>query len=399
MSTIIGTAASVVCVLSFLGSLSILIYLLTTELKAPKFSQSSSTKPLDGGPRVSVIVTARNEEQMIERCLNSLASQTYKNMEIMVIDDTSTDRTVEIVRSAISGNEKLQLVYAGQKPDGWVGKSWPCWRGFEESTGDFLLFVDADSMFEATVVERCISYAKEKSIDMFSLSPRIRVSSVWAKAVLPLVSGAINLLYPMKKVNDKKSERAYVFGTFILVRKSVYEKTGGHKTVRDQIVEDAAIAKLAKSSGFNLRIEKGPEFLSTEWENDLGNIFNGLERVTSTSIKVYGSKSILNAVLLFFLIIYPITFILVFVIGHNFNEILVVGAFASILNFFVFASLTAFEMKMVTGKFDASILFYPVGGIIFIAAIVTTTLKVARGRGIYWKGQGYSQSPEIRQTK
>ncbi len=395
MIPIVGTVASVISLLSVLGSVSILIYLLTTELEAPKFTHQSSAKTQNGTPmsKVSVIVTARNEEQMIENCLNSLASQTSKNMEIIVVDDSSTDRTAEIVTIAMSRDDKLRLIHAGQKPEGWVGKSWPCWRGFEESRGDFLLFVDADSTFEATVVERSLSYATRESIDVFSLSPRIKVHSVWAKTVLPLVSGAINFLYPMKKVNDKKSKRAYVFGTFILVRKSVYEKTGGHKQVRDQIVEDAAIAQLVKSLGFNLRIERGPEFLSTEWENDLGNIFNGLERVTSTSIKTYGLKSILNAVLLFFLIIYPIIFLLAFLASRNFNEILVLGAIASLLNVIVFMSLGAFEMKTVTGKIGPSIFIYFLGGIIFITAIITTSFKVALGKGIYWKGQGYNQSP------
>ena len=150
---------------------------------------------------------------------------------------------------------------------------------------------------------------------------------------------------------------------------------------------------LVKSLGFNLRIERGPEFLSTEWENDLGNIFNGLERVTSTSIKTYGLKSILNAVLLFFLIIYPIIFLLAFLASRNFNEILVLGAIASLLNVIVFMSLGAFEMKTVTGKIGPSIFIYFLGGIIFITAIITTSFKVALGKGIYWKGQGYNQSP------
>jgi glycosyltransferase involved in cell wall biosynthesis len=395
MIPIIEIAVSIISLLSLFGSLSILVYLLTTELGAPKFIQQLTEKTQNGSAasKVSVVVTARNEELMIENCLNSLARQTFENMEIIVVDDSSTDSTAEIVGSAMTRDKNLRLVHAGQKPEGWVGKSWPCWRGFEESRGDFILFVDADSTFEPTVVERCFSYVNRESIDMFSISPRIIVYSVWAKTVLPLVSGAINLLYPMRKVNDPKSKRAYVFGTFILVRKSVYQKTGGHKQVRDQIVEDAAIAQLVKSSGFNLRIEKGPEFLSTEWENDLGSIFNGLERVTSTSIKTYGLKSTLNSVLLFFLIIYPIIFLVAFVASLNFNEILVVGAAASLLNIVIFIGLAAFEMKMVSGKIDPSILLYFLGGIIFIIAIITTSFKVAFGKGIYWKGQVYNQSP------
>ena len=148
-----------------------------------------------------------------------------------------------------------------------------------------MLFVDADSTLDSATIDSCLKYVQKKNIEMFSLSPRVEIRGIVARAVLPLISGAINILYPMQKVNDKNSDRAYVFGTFILVKRDVYASTGGHERVKNEIVEDAAIARITKASGSNLRIERGSEFVSTQWESDPHTVYDGLERVTSTSVR------------------------------------------------------------------------------------------------------------------
>ncbi|MHB2037165.1 MAG: glycosyltransferase family 2 protein, partial [Nitrososphaerales archaeon] len=203
-----------IAILALLGSLTILAYLVATERSAPKFADSlkKTSLGIDSGIKVSVIIPARNEEQMILNCLESIVGQTHKNLEIIVVDDMSTDKTHDMVTSYAANHKNVRAVSAGVKPPGWVGKSWPCGRGFQESNGDFLLFVDADSALAASAIESSLKYVASKNIDMFSLSPRVEMQGMVARAVLPLISGAINLLYPMLKVNDKKSNRAYVFG-------------------------------------------------------------------------------------------------------------------------------------------------------------------------------------------
>ncbi len=378
--------------ISLIGSLAVFGYLVYTESQAPTFSYVSSKFDNKRKPKVSIVVTAKNEEQMIKACVESLIHQTYLNFEIVVVDDSSTDSTPKIVSEIAARTENLRLIPAGEKPSGWVGKSWPCWRGFQEANGDYLLFVDADSLYERTVVELCALYMEKNSIDMFSLSPRVVTRGIWAPAVLPLITGAINLLYPMIKVNDRKSKRAYVFGTFFLIRREVYARTGGHSKVRDQLVEDAAVAQLVKSAGYNLRVERGTELLSTEWESDPKTIFDGLERITSSSIKNFGTISILNAVLLFVLIIYPPIFVLAGIYSSEYSPIFLVGLTASLVNIAVFLSLTAMEMREVSGKVRPAIFLYFLGALMFIIAIVTTSIKVARKKKLYWKGQGYFQS-------
>lgn len=389
-----------IAVLSLLGSIAILSYLGITERQAPKFLFLPEKEEEENGPSVSIIVTARNEELMIEDCLDSLVAQTYQRKEIIAVDDSSSDRTVEIISRIAAREPQLRLVNAGQKPIGWVGKSWPCWRGAEEAKGEYLLFVDADSQYERTLVSRSALYVKKNAIDIFSVSPRVKFRGIWARAVLPMITGAINLLYPMRKVNDKKSDRAYVFGTYFLIRKDVYEKTGGHREVRDQIVEDAAIARLVKSAGYKLRIERGENLLATEWESDARAIFNGLERVASSSIKSYGIFSILNAILLFFLIVYPLIFVVAALALHVESGLFLTGIIACVANIIVFLTLDALQMTVISGSAGGpAVLLYFIGGLFFIAAIVTTSVKVARGRDLYWKGQGYKQGLAIESGK
>ena len=377
-----------------IGSFFILIYLETQERRAPRFGDSSKETTLDSnsGVMVSVIIPARNEERDIASCLDSLINQTHSNLEIIVVDNSSTDRTLEVVKSFAVTRPQIGLVPAGTKPAGWVGKSWPCWKGYEKSRGDYLLFVDADSSLNPLAIETSLNYVLKKKIDMFSLSPRVEMQGKVARAVLPMISGAINLLYPMQKVNDERSDRAYVFGTFILVKREVYESTGGHEKVKNEIVEDAAIARITKESGYNLRMERGPEFVSTRWEIDARSVYDGLERVVSTSVRRYGLVSILNAVLIFFITLYPILFAVIYAIVRPSGQILAFGCIVSLVCIGIFFVLAELETKTISGKFRLSAFLYPLGSILFISAIVSTWIKVSRRKGIKWKGQEYVQS-------
>jgi chlorobactene glucosyltransferase len=393
---LLALSLCILAMLSLVGALLMLSYLLYTESKAPKFSSSiRNLDPSNSLPLLSVIVTAKNEEQTLGRCLKSLVTQSYPNLEILVVDDSSSDGTLEVASKFAEKDPRVRVEEAGAKPPEWVGKSWPCWMGYERSRGEILLFADADSTFEPRTVEYALTYLTSSGIDVLSISPRIEVMSIWARSIIPLITGAINLLYPMASVNDPESDRAYVFGAFFLVRRGVYEAIGGHREVRSEIVEDAAIARRAKSSGYKLRVERGPEFFSTEWESSLSSIFSGLERVSSVSIRSYGLVAILNAVLLFFVGLYPVGFTLgylaAYLLGIRLGTLFAIGLTASLLDMVALFVLTSLELRMVGSRLDGSQFLYPLGVAIFVTAIVTTSVKVTTGRGITWKDRGYVQ--------
>ena len=126
------------------------------------------------------------------------------------------------------------------------------------------------------------------------------------------------------------------FGTFFLVRRTIYEKTGGHSSVRSEIVEDAAMGNLVKTSGYLLRVERGTQFLETVWEDDFRSIYVGLERIFSTSVKGIGSLSLLNAAFLIFVIIYPLLFLAGYVAIMPPSQVLFLGAIACLWSVIIF---------------------------------------------------------------
>ena len=384
-------------ILSVLGGLLILAYLRLTERLAPNFSDSfrSVEKKVPTPPFLSIIITAKNEESTIGNGIRSLLAQTHRDFELIIVDDSSTDGTQQVVKELQKHDSRIHLVSAGEKPAGWIGKSWPCQRGFEECKGEVILFADADSVFEPQAVWKTLGYFQAQSYDMFSISPKVRLRGIWSNAIMPLLSGGINLLYPMKKVNDTSNARAYVFGTFIMVRRSVYEAIGGHKAVRERLVEDAAIASLAKSKGYKLRVEKGGGVLTTEWESDLQSVYHGLERVFSDSIRPYGSIAMLNAILIFFLGIYPLLVAVscayLYFSGSPSVPIAISGFFG-FLGVAGFLVLYVSELRLTSGVVGAYPLIYPLGCLIFMAAIVSASRKISQGLGFEWKGQRYPSS-------
>jgi chlorobactene glucosyltransferase len=392
-----------------LGMGFILAYLWSTERKAPSIRQ-----PLAGDkaqettstefPLISVIITAKNEGQVIEKCVSSIRNQTYQNIEIIVVDDSSVDHTRDIVLNIVALDARVHLIEAGPKPNGWLGKSWPCQKGFEASRGDILLFVDADSIFDSAAIDLTRSRLENAKFDMYSISPRIALKGIWAHAVVPLLSSTINLLYPMVKVNDPSSERAYVFGTFIMVRRSVYQAIGGHERVKDTLVEDAAIAQKAKSMGYRLRVEKGDGLIETEWEEEFSAIYQGMERIFSESIRSYGPLSVLNAVLIFFLGLYPIVFVIasVYLLATtplSLGPLLVlsIGFAASIADVAMILTVASFELRNLTGRISIYPLVYPLGFFLYMCAIITTARKVFSSKSLAWKGEKYIHSGRANQ--
>ena len=141
------------------------LFLLKTMIKdhaaTPRLEREGSTD----GPMVSVILPARNEEKYIEKCLESLAAQDYKNLEIIAIDDSSTDETGNIIEKMSKKHKNIIHVKADSKPDGWVGKNWPCAQGRKRATGKLLFFTDADTVHSPRALSMALAHMSMKKLD------------------------------------------------------------------------------------------------------------------------------------------------------------------------------------------------------------------------------------------
>lgn len=242
---------------------------------------------------LSVIIPARNEEDCLGTCLASLVEQQEEqwrlgtDWEILVVDDASTDRTREIA----AGFAGVTVLSAPKLEKGWTGKNNACWAGAQKARGRWLLFTDADTRHElghlqATTPNAGVSgtpghlrlamvEAERHEAGMLSYSPRQVVRGLAQRALMPLIFSDLAVTYTPAKVNDPARHVAAANGQFLLVRRDVYDKIGGHAAVRGAILEDVELASLVKRRKLGLRFRYAPEAVSARMYRSFGALVEG----------------------------------------------------------------------------------------------------------------------------
>src|SRR5579864_182200 len=200
----------------------------------------TTTQP--GQPEVSIIIPARNEEASLGSCLESLVAQNGVALEIIVVNDHSTDRTREIANSF----PNVKVMDAPPLPPGWTGKNNAAMTGAAQATGEWLLFTDADTVHLPGSLARALNEAKAGRAALLSCSPEQVVSGFWERAVMPLIFAELAAHYRPSEVSDPTSPAAAANGQYILIRREAYDAIGGHAVVADKILEDVELARAVK---------------------------------------------------------------------------------------------------------------------------------------------------------
>src|SRR6266498_4587776 len=194
---------------------------------------------------------------------------------VIVLDDRSTDKTLEILRQLAAHNERFQVISGVDLPVGWTGKPYALYQASSAARGDWLCFVDADTFLSHATLSACYAKAVETNADMFTIMTFQIVGSFWEKVVMPLVMTALSAGFSPRKVNDPNRKDAIANGQFILIKRSVYDAIGGHESVKDQIVEDKAISEQVKWSGYRLVVANGMQFAHTRMYTSLPEMWEG----------------------------------------------------------------------------------------------------------------------------
>lgn len=238
---------------------------------------------------LTVIIPARNEEDCLGACLESLVAQSDevfklgRDWELIVVDDHSADRTEEIARSF--ADVTVTVMQAGKLERGWTGKANAIWTAARKARGRWLLFTDADTVHESGNLHRAIHEAVRHKVGMLSYSPKQWVSGLWQRALMPLVFCELALSYPPTKVSDPNQRVAAANGQFLLVEREAYRRIGGHEAVASKVLEDVELALVAKRRKVGLRFRYGDDAVSTRmyrstaamiegWTKNLALLFN-----------------------------------------------------------------------------------------------------------------------------
>ena len=168
-----------------LGSLSLLLLNYLLNLKTFRFPPTPT--PITALPKISVLVPARNEEQRIRPCLGTLADSNYPDLEILVLDDHSSDGTAELVLQQAKEDSRIRLLKGRDLPSGWTGKAWACHQLAQQAKGDYLVFADADTRFADITLAQAVCLAAQNKADLLSLWPFLEAKSWSEQLVIPFV--------------------------------------------------------------------------------------------------------------------------------------------------------------------------------------------------------------------
>ena len=211
---------------------------------------------------VSVLIPARNEEVNIKRCLYSLIDQSYKNLEIIVLDDDSDDQTYNIVKDVSKNFSSIKLIKGERKSNGWTGKNWACHQLSKFAKGDFLLFIDADTKLQKNTISETVSEMNNNDVDLISLFPNRITNTAIDKIISVTIGWFIFSCLPII-FSNRNPMFSSAFGQFLLFRKGAYFSIGGHESIKDKILDDFELGRLITMRGYNLNVFDGTERIST----------------------------------------------------------------------------------------------------------------------------------------
>jgi len=238
-------------------------------------------------PVVSVVLPARNEQDNIQKCLDSLLRQDYHNYEIIAVNDCSIDATGQILHkvAATNSEREITIINLERKPAGWVGKNWACFQGYKRSSGQVLLFTDADTIHATDTISLAVRHMIDEKLDALTARPRITSDNTLTKIVLPLVWMVSHIAFSALKVNNPKSKTGFVFGGFYLITREVYESLGTHQSVKGEIAEDLAIGEKLKLGKHRLRMFLGEENIQASWALDSRSLHSAIQRTIVSAFR------------------------------------------------------------------------------------------------------------------
>ena len=334
-------------------------------------------------PRVSVVIAARNEELDLPATLDGLVAQDYANLEIIVVEDGSTDRTGEVIDARAP---RVRRVNPPPLPDGWVGKNWACWNGAQAATGEWLLFEDADVRTHPAAVRTTLEWAEREHADLATIAPRLDMRSFWERLILPFYVQVVLTYFRTPRVNLPHSRSAMANGQFWLTPRSVYSAMGGHEAVRSIVLEDVAIARRYRAAGRTLRVAWAPLLAETRMYRNRKEMFEGLlKNVHGTSFSAARVAVALVGLVGFFLV--PLALLPYALLTGS----LVLSLMGGFLYFALFGKHVVFARAI--GAPAVYGLLYPVAVGYYVVLLLTSLSRGLRHKRVAWKGRSYSMDP------
>jgi glycosyltransferase involved in cell wall biosynthesis len=351
--------------------------------RVPDLTESKYDLTPLGKPSITVIVPARNESTNVAACLQSLLDQQYPDLQIVAIDDRSTDSTGGIMDSlAVQNPSKLSVIHITELPAGWLGKTHAMALAARSTIAlhrpDYLLFTDADILFRADALRVALAHAVATSADHLVILPTTLVKTPGEGMLLAYLQ--VMSLWAVRpwRISDPKALRDAVgVGAFNLIRTPVYEQIGGFESVRMEIVEDLTIGRRIKRAGFRQRVATAPNLLRVHWASGLVGILNGM---TKNLFAVFQFRVVLLLIASVWITVFCISpAILVFIPQTRMPAALTLASVA-------FLHFLSSRQSKVSPWFAP---LFPVSAVLIVYSLFRSLVITINNRGVTWRGTFY----------
>ncbi|MBA2647599.1 MAG: glycosyltransferase [Pyrinomonadaceae bacterium] len=341
-------------------------------------------------PLVSILVPARNEEhRALKACLRSLLAQDYKHIEVIAVDDCSTDATGAILHDAAKTNERLRVIDGIEPPPPWLGKPHALQQAFEASGGEWILAIDADMIFAKEAVRTSLTHSLAHNYDALTLIPHVECLSFWERVFMPTCWGVMmTATMPLHRVNDPRRKNALGIGGFFLMKREWLERIGGFHSVRVEVLEDVRLAELLKASGARLRIERAPQLARTRMLTNFGEMWHGFTKNMFAAMNFSLPLAILGAFSIFAFAVLPFIVALVCLV------MIAAGGPEKWMSLFVPAFIVwliqVVAVARVNREWGVPIIYaltVPLNYALFAAILLNSARRIVTGKGVAWKGR------------
>ena len=362
------------------------IYLLWSLHQIPQLSTQVTDLPEpDSWPSVSMIIPACNEAEHLESALRSLLELDYPHLEIIVINDRSTDATGSIIEQLAAEDPRIKALHISTLPANWLGKVHALDQGVKRARGSWLLFTDADVYFKPATLKKAIQYVQHENADHLALMPDVVVNSFWLDVAIR--SFGLLFLWTTRAAQVHKSTNRYYVGVgaFNLVKRDMYDKTPGLEWLRLEPADDAAMGMMLKQAGARTRFAFAQTDLSVHWYPSLTAMFKGLEKnLFGPGAHYQWWRVVFQGLSACALVAAPGVGVLAGI--YTMDWVVIVAAGVALTVHTAFASLLT---KAQSGGF-LSILLFPLGILLINAMMVHAAYRCLRNDGIDWRGTHYS---------
>jgi chlorobactene glucosyltransferase len=368
--------------------------LLNTVNNLRLLHRPSAPSRLDDGPLISILVPARNEARSIAQCVESLAHQDYPRCEIVVLDDQSEDQTAEIVAQIAGRYPNIQLLRGQPLPSNWHGKAYACAQLARAAHGEWLLFVDADTVLAPQCISTTLRQAQEQQADLLTMMPTVLTGSFGEALLLPIIPLTFVAFLPLGLVTNHPSPVfAGALGTFLLFRRSTYLRMGGHSAVRTDIVEDIGLSRVVKQHGGRVVWIDGTALMRVRLYHGFQEAWRGVAKSAFAAISYSLTVLLLAAPICIALFAGPYVFLAAGLINHTISGPMLWLPLVQIIFLWISHLLLMRRFHL-----PPALMFLQAGTILAIVLIsVDSAARTKFGKGVEWKGRTY-QFDTLRQS-